>query len=393
MNDKDFFADFEKTIKNTVNDIRMSGDFQNLKRSASDLGNMVSNEIVNGMKSVQNTVQNSFVSKQNTGNKSTQQTAAAPNPVIKKPPYRTSGVLLTVFGSILMSIGILLSLIFLITFIVTLSGVMQRLFFVTLITSVIGVIMLCVGISKIKKDKRYKKYAQLLTLNAQRSNEYMALDELAQAVKCKPETVREDLNDMMDKNLIVKAVFDKDYEYIFFSEEVYKLYLSTCEQQAQREKEEAKKVDAQKNSKIISDGFAHLETLGSISKKLSDPVIRQKTSLIYDIASKIMDFITNNPQRADEIKKFSSYYLPSAANILKTYLSFEDQGVVSDDILKTKDEISEMLDVLASAFKKVLDSLYDDDTLDVSTDISAMKAMMAQEGLIDSFDVNSKNKK
>ena len=103
-----------------------------------------------------------------------------------------------------------------------------------------------------------------------------------------------------------------------------------------------------------------------------------------------MDFITENTDRADEIKKLSSYYLPSTVNILNTYLTFEEKDMDSEDIRKAKAEIENMLDVSQTAFKNILSSLYDDDAMDVSTDIAAMQAMMAQEGLIDSFEIKKK---
>ena len=46
-----------------------------------------------------------------------------------------------------------------------------------------------------------------------------------------------------------------------------------------------------------------------------------------------------------------------------------------------KEEIKKSLDVINQAFEKLLDSLFEDDALDISTDISVLQTMLAQEGL------------
>ena len=51
--------------------------------------------------------------------------------------------------------------------------------------------------------------------------------------------------------------------------------------------------------------------------------------------------------------------------------------------MKTKKEIEESLDTINVAFEKLLDSLFQDTAWDVSSDISVLKTMLAQEGLND----------
>ena len=43
--------------------------------------------------------------------------------------------------------------------------------------------------------------------------------------------------------------------------------------------------------------------------------------------------------------------------------------------------ISDILDTMNAAFKKQLDALFGETTLDITTDIAVMQSLMAQEGL------------
>ena len=49
--------------------------------------------------------------------------------------------------------------------------------------------------------------------------------------------------------------------------------------------------------------------------------------------------------------------------------------------MATKKEIEETLDTINHAFENLLDGFYEDTALDVSTDISVLNTMLAQEGL------------
>lgn len=75
------------------------------------------------------------------------------------------------------------------------------------------------------------------------------------------------------------------------------------------------------------------------------------------------------------------YYLPTTLKLVNAYKDLEAEPVQGPNIKRSKDEIEETLDTISSAFEKLLDSFYQDTAMDISTDISVMKTMFAQEGL------------
>lgn len=52
-----------------------------------------------------------------------------------------------------------------------------------------------------------------------------------------------------------------------------------------------------------------------------------------------------------------------------------------ENIISSKKEIEKTLDTLNMAFEKLLDDLFQETAWDVSTDISVLHTMLAQEGL------------
>ncbi|MDE6876138.1 MAG: 5-bromo-4-chloroindolyl phosphate hydrolysis family protein, partial [Lachnospiraceae bacterium] len=88
-----------------------------------------------------------------------------------------------------------------------------------------------------------------------------------------------------------------------------------------------------------------------------------------------------HPEQVDDLDKFINYYLPTTLKLVNAYRDFDAQSVQGDNIKTAKTEIESTLETIIYAFETLLDSLYEDDALDISTDISVLQTMFAQEGL------------
>jgi 5-bromo-4-chloroindolyl phosphate hydrolysis protein len=75
------------------------------------------------------------------------------------------------------------------------------------------------------------------------------------------------------------------------------------------------------------------------------------------------------------------YYLPTTVKLLEAYAQMDAQPVGGENIVTAKKEIEATLDTLNVAFEKLLDSLFQDTAWDISSDISVLNTMLAQEGL------------
>ena len=91
--------------------------------------------------------------------------------------------------------------------------------------------------------------------------------------------------------------------------------------------------------------------------------------------------VKKDPSSADELHKLMTYYLPTTKKLLNAYVELDKQPEVGDNITKTKLQIDGAMDTINEAFENLLDSLFQDMAWDISSDISVMKTMMAQDGL------------
>jgi len=120
-------------------------------------------------------------------------------------------------------------------------------------------------------------------------------------------------------------------------------------------------------------------------KRLNDAIKDEKISAQIDrletATRKIIGVVVEKPEKLPQIRKFMNYFLPTTLKLLNAYDRMDSAGIEGENITTTKEKVGGMLDSLCAAFDKQLDSLYGDEALDISTDITVMEQMLQQEGL------------
>ena len=132
---------------------------------------------------------------------------------------------------------------------------------------------------------------------------------------------------------------------------------------------------------IISDGKLAMKEMGRLYQSIKDPAVRKKINELMRISDKIVQDAIQDPADVPQIRKFLDYYLPTTIKLLNAYDRMVDQGIEGKNLSKSISSIEDMLDSSIEAFKKQLDSLFENQALDIETDISVMNQMLAREGL------------
>ena len=87
------------------------------------------------------------------------------------------------------------------------------------------------------------------------------------------------------------------------------------------------------------------------------------------------------PEKLPQIRRFLNYFLPTTLKILNAYDRMDAVGISGDNIDTTKAKVEAMMGTIVKAFDKQLDSLFGAEAMDISTDITVMENLLAQEGL------------
>ena len=153
-------------------------------------------------------------------------------------------------------------------------------------------------------------------------------------------------------------------------------------------KEEAKKPETKKEkpedpkiAALRKEKERAISELRRLNDAIPDETISAQIDHLEEITGKIIDYVIANPAKQPQISRFLDYFLPTTIKLLNAYDRMDSAGVSGSNIDATKAKVEQMLDTLCSAFDKQLDALFGDEALDISTDITVMENLLAQEGL------------
>ncbi len=120
-----------------------------------------------------------------------------------------------------------------------------------------------------------------------------------------------------------------------------------------------------------------------VNKRIADESVSKKVQRIEEITALILEAVERDAAKERKIGVFMSYYLPTTLKIITAYEQFEEQGVRGENLQAAMRDIENILDHLVSGFERQLDLLFENDVLDISSDISVLESMLAKDGLTD----------
>lgn len=127
---------------------------------------------------------------------------------------------------------------------------------------------------------------------------------------------------------------------------------------------------------------AKLREIRKLNDEIEDEGVSRRIDRIGELTASIFTVVRQKPDRADEVKKFMNYYLPTTFKLLKSYSLMEKQSYQGENIVASRKKIEDILDSLITAFEQQQDRLFRTEALDVEADIQVLETMMAKDGLV-----------
>ncbi len=150
------------------------------------------------------------------------------------------------------------------------------------------------------------------------------------------------------------------------------------------EKEELPVTGDEAVDALISQGCEMLAAIREENRRIPDEKLSKQMDDLEDIANRIFRTVVEQPEKAPKIRLFMDYYLPTTLKMLKGYRRMDERQVKGENANATRARIEESMDIVLRAFEKQLDTMYQDDMLDISSDISVLETLLKRDGLIDS---------
>ena len=411
---KDIFSNIEQQIDNIdakiediVKNATNSNNYKNLNETINEMVNHSVNVFERGYEKAEQTVkaqaQKAKTAYELQQEKLQQRTTEMKQPVEKKKPVNrvdaknsphirsmftnkdnvyNGGLAMAIVGFIfvgLLSLGILTMLILNLALPFGIFLAVNR--YVLWPLFIIFLLMAFGGRHMMKRVSRYKKY--MVTLGGKM---YGEVSDLAYAVNKTETFVQNDLQKMIHADWFRQGRLTHDKQTLIVHREAYEAYVADRDHQL--EVERLKEVNRQAHEQlpaqarsVIQKGADFMKIIHEKKVAISDYDMTLKLSDLETTLKKIFKRIETHPEAVTQVRKMMDYYLPTTVKLLDAYVQLDKQSIEGVNISAAKTEIAESLDTLTSAYEKLLDDLFQDVMLDVSTDISVLNTMLAQDGL------------
>lgn len=404
---------FGEEIKQTIQDAIDTKDYSRLNQMVSDTVNHAMDCVSAGIKNGgwyrdPKTGQPLYGNKKNTGSRSgAENQGYRPNqeskisemrnysqnrPVPVTPRY-LKGTSVKIGGTFLAATGAVFGLTSVIFLIITLIGSVITAFDVVsgLIIGIFAVafisfaVMTYVGVDMVRTVGRFRQYVSVL-----RDREFCDIKEIASATGRDVRKVLKDVKKMITKGWFCQGHLDEKESCLMVSEHAWNQYTALMEDMKQRKAEEQaaqKKMQEEYDrlspevQKIVQAGDEYVRKIKAANDAIPGEVISAKISRMELLVDRIFDRVEQNPDSVNDMRRMMDYYLPTTMKLLEAYEELDAQPVQGENIISSKKEIEDTIDTLNIAFEKLLDSLFQDTAWDVSSDISVLHTMLAQEGL------------
>ena len=404
---------FGEEIKQTIQDAIDTKDYSRLNQMVSDTVNHAMDCVSAGIKNGgwyrdPKTGQPLYRNKKNTGSRSgAENQGYRPNqeskmsemrnysqnrPVPVTPRY-LKGTSVKIGGTFLAATGAVFGLTSVIFLIITLIGSVITAFDVVsgLIIGIFAVafisfaVMTYVGVDMVRTVGRFRQYVSVL-----RDREFCDIKEIASVTGRDVRKVLKDVKKMITKGWFCQGHLDEKESCLMVSEHAWNQYTALMEDMKQRKAEEQaaqKKMQEEYDrlspevQKIVQAGDEYVRKIKAANDAIPGEVISAKISRMELLVDRIFDRVEQNPDSVNDMRRMMDYYLPTTMKLLEAYEELDAQPVQGENIISSKKEIEDTIDTLNIAFEKLLDSLFQDTAWDVSSDISVLHTMLAQEGL------------
>ena len=251
----------------------------------------------------------------------------------------------------------------------------------------IGVGMLVKGTSIKNRLKRAQRYFEMCEQNG-----YMNISELAATVQRRESEVLNDLEYLIRIGVFPQGHLDAQKKCFLLTDEKYQEYSELTGERArlQAEEEAARNQavsddglteEQRKVRAVVEEGRSYITQIRAANDAIPGEVFSEKLYQMENILKEIFINLEKKPEQLPKMHKLMNYYLPTTLKLVNAYQEFDQMSIQGKDVTDAKGEIENTIDTINAAFGELLNKLFMDTAMDVTTDAQVLKTMLAKEGL------------
>ena len=229
--------------------------------------------------------------------------------------------------------------------------------------------------------KRLTYFSRLRKLLRAANDWVCDLPSLARKAQIKQEKAYDTVARAMGNGDLPNAAISDDFSTLYLDDSLMPVAAKPVAA-PQAAEPETPLTDAERSRREGVDFLNYLKRCqGKLGAQADEELMRmQKT------CASILGFVHNHPEQLNRVRRFREYYLPTTRKLLDTA-----QGLGETDTANAAEirrDITGILHTLNQAYEKLYDTLLQDVSMDVSTEIDTLEAMLRQDGLTHDFEAD-----
>lgn len=303
-------------------------------------------------------------------------------PMANRAPGGFTGTVLLLFGLIILALS--LGYLMVNYFIYRNTFILLYLFF--LVPIIFSIYLIIVGYRLKKRANTYLDFREIL-----QRNPYISVQDLSYKVQMSPSKTLKYINTFLGEHLFPKGELVKNDQFLVLSPRALKLLNENLDE-VKRQKQQKEKYEAIRDNypklyavvEEINDTLSFINNISAQNKGIKSNSLKSQLETMNYLLLKIRNYIISHPEEIPDVRSYLNYFLPTVKKLLKTYSDLEKETLVTKNIVESKQEIESVIDSINEAFENMYNDFYTGTALDVYSDVSVLKTVIHQEGLVDS---------
>ncbi len=126
-----------------------------------------------------------------------------------------------------------------------------------------------------------------------------------------------------------------------------------------------------------------LDTIAKLNAAIEHPGLSAAMTRMEKAGRAIVAQVVQTPAKAKNVRRFTTYYLPTAVKVLSAYAQMDALGAQGENAQALMAQVEQNAGTIATAFESQLDALFSGEMMDVSTDLKVLDGIARGEGLVD----------
>ena len=124
---------------------------------------------------------------------------------------------------------------------------------------------------------------------------------------------------------------------------------------------------------LMLEARDNMNAIGYAETRIANAAIRDGAGQLIDTGHNILTYLQDNPDKISSTRRFFTYYLDTAREILDRYLLVQESGLNSTEVAEVTRTTERAMPILNQAFEKQYVHLMRNEFMEIETEVKLLE--------------------